>query len=346
MSANGCPTEKISALVDHFLKPYIPQQRSYVRDTSDFIAKLDGVKDLPEGIILATIDVTSLYTNIPTQEGIQSVAHTLRTNRPDHTAQPKNDSLVKLLEMVLTMNNFQFNGENFLQIQGTAMGTKVAPSYANDYMGNFEEKHVYTYPTQPLLWLRFIDDIFIIWGAGKETLTTFLDHLNTRNDTIRFTMESSESQVNFLDTTVKLQNGQLITDLYTKPTDSHSYLHYSSSHPQTCKDAIPYSQFLRIRRICSKLEDFDTHAKKLTGYFQQRGYPMDLLITALIRARRHDRRELLQPKQRDTETDDDNIVLVLTYHPTDRTLPNIVKQNWNILGKSTLTSHLHQKKLL
>jgi hypothetical protein len=74
---------------------------------------------------------------------------------------PSNDTITSLLEHVLTKNNFDFDHKHYLQVGGTAMGTKVAPSFANIFMADFEEQHVYTYPTKPSLWLRYIDDIFL-----------------------------------------------------------------------------------------------------------------------------------------------------------------------------------------
>jgi hypothetical protein len=73
---------------------------------------------------------------------------------------PTNESLIKLLDLVLTKNNFMFNGQNYVQVSGTAMGTKLAPGYANLFMADFEEQHVFTHHIQPLFYGRFIDDIF------------------------------------------------------------------------------------------------------------------------------------------------------------------------------------------
>ncbi len=57
------------------------------------------------------------------------------------------------------------NGEHYKKIKGTAMGTKVAPTFANIFMGKFENDHVYTHPlySKVLVWLRFIDDILFIF---------------------------------------------------------------------------------------------------------------------------------------------------------------------------------------
>ncbi len=115
--------------------------------------------------------------------------------------------------LVLRCNNFEFHDKHYVQISGVAMGTKVAPTIANLYMGNFEDKYVYTYPLQPLFYGRFIDDGFFIWQHGN---------------------------ISYLDLIVRLDpEGNISTSLYTKETDTHSFLHYTSSHPQHMKDSGP-----------------------------------------------------------------------------------------------------------
>jgi len=257
ISANGCPTEKISEFVDHFLNPTCKNLKSYVKDTTHFLKLIYDLGDLPNNCILVTMDVSSLYTNIPIDEGIEAAKLALMKHRSMPNIKPRNDSLIGLLSLVLKKNNFQFNGVNYLQIGGTAMGTKVAPSFAITYMGNFEEKHVYTYTQQPLMYLRYIDDIFIIWQHGVNDLTKFIDHMNSASPHIKFTTEKSYNQIAFLDSLVKIQGNKISTTLYTKPTDSHNYLVYDSAHPKKCKDSIPYSQFLRVRKICTTNDNFD-----------------------------------------------------------------------------------------
>ncbi len=147
------------------------------------------------------------------------------------------------------------------------MGSKLSVGYANNSLGKFEKDHVYTYPIQPFLYLRYIDDIFIIWTESEEELLKFITHLNECTSFFNFTQEYSKESVTFLDTRISLEKGHLIADLYCKPTDSHNYLYYSSAHPRPCKDSIPYSQFLRIRRICSNYSDFYTHCITLCTHF-------------------------------------------------------------------------------
>jgi len=346
VSANGCPTEKISQLVDNFLTPPTTTMiRSYVRDTTDFIQKLRAIGPLPANCYLVTLDVTSLYTNIPNKEGLEAAWRLLEKYRPEPNIKPKNETLIELLEMVLTMNNFTFNGDHYIQVGGTAMGTKAAPGFANTFMGDFEERFVYPYRLQPLKYLRFLDDIFLIWQYGMDELTEFVIHMNSQLPSIKFTMEHSKESVNFLDTTVSINiaSHELETDLYCKPTDSHNYLLYNSAHPKRCKESIPYSQFLRIKRICSKTTDYDRHIVTLSKHFLRRGYPIQLLEEAAIKARRLDRDKLLGPRDAPTENRE-NVILVTTYEPTQDVLRDITKKNWDYLGKSPTTLHMYQEK--
>ena len=72
VSANESPTERISAFVDHFLAPIVHTSKSYIQDTSDFLRKLGDFKDIPSKASLVTLDVCSLYTNIPNIEGLNA----------------------------------------------------------------------------------------------------------------------------------------------------------------------------------------------------------------------------------------------------------------------------------
>ena len=114
------------------------------------------------------------------------------------------------------------------------MGTAVAPNYANLFMDRFENKALDNYPLKPLIWKRFIDDIFLIWTHGEESLNQFVDYLNSLYPTIKFTTKISKESINFLNTTVKRNsNGELISTLYNKPTNTHLLLHHTNSNPDT-----------------------------------------------------------------------------------------------------------------
>ena len=116
--------------------------------------------------------------------------------------------------MILTMNNFTFNDSHYLQIHGTAMGTKMAPSFANLFLGLFEKNSLRNAPFQPHTWLRYIDDIFMIWTESPENLKSFIDYLNNIHPTIKFTSSHSPTSVPFLDVNVSLtSDGNINTEM-------------------------------------------------------------------------------------------------------------------------------------
>ena len=87
--------------------------------------------------IMGTLVVTSLYTNIPNQEGLDSIKQTLAKSRNIQKT-PNNEGLLELLKLVLEKNNSNFSGTNYLRISGTAMGTRVAPTCSNLFMSKLE----------------------------------------------------------------------------------------------------------------------------------------------------------------------------------------------------------------
>ena len=138
VSSCNSVTENISEFVDHWLQPEVRKLTSYLKDTTAFINLLEGTR-LPANCILASIDVSSLYTNITHDEGKQFAMEALANGIPT-PRQPPPEVLGELIDLVLKNNIFEFDGKYYLQIQGTAMGTKMAPAYANIFMGKIEDR--------------------------------------------------------------------------------------------------------------------------------------------------------------------------------------------------------------
>ena len=73
------------------------------------------------------------------------------------------------------------------------MGTRMAPSYANIFMGKFEHDLLQQTTQKPTTWWRYIDDIFAVWPHGEQDLQVFLTEINLFHPTIKFTAEWSRS---------------------------------------------------------------------------------------------------------------------------------------------------------
>ncbi len=137
--------KKISAFVDDNIKEFVKKLPSYVRKMDKFSKEEKTNSD--NELILVTMDVTSLYTNIPNREGIVSV---IKTHELNYNSRVSIKSIMNLLTAVLRMNNFNFNGKNYLQVGGTAMGTRLTPSYVNIFMGRLEQTILKTLETKGL----------------------------------------------------------------------------------------------------------------------------------------------------------------------------------------------------
>ena len=288
--------------------------------------------ELPEGCLLATMDVTSLYTNIPHDEGTAACKKFYLKHCKDNVV---SENLAHAINFILTHNFFTFNDKYYLQIKGTAMGTKMAPSYANIFMDELETKMLSSFPLKPLLYLRYIDDIFIIWDHGKDALKSFEAHVNSFHTSIKFTLEVSPKQVSFLDVLVQLNDNQLSTSVYYKPTDNHMYLDFNSFHPSSLKKSIVYSQCLRLKRICSDHEDYINQTSRLSEFFFSAGYPVSIIKNGIKRAAKFRRDDLLIQKE---VVPKKRIPFVTQYHPLIKKFsPTLRKEFTSQLKDPSLT---------
>ena len=150
------------------------------------------------------------------------------------------------------------------------MGTKMAPSYANIFMGDLEERLLLSWLKQSLSWFRFIDDVDTKWIHSDKELDEFCEHANSIHSSIKFTHEVSKTKISFLDTTTTVKEGNMTTDVYSKPTEKHQYLSPSSCHPKHCFKTIPFSQAIRIKRICSTVETTKQRLGDLRHHLKRR----------------------------------------------------------------------------
>ncbi|XP_064468622.1 uncharacterized protein LOC135381512 [Ornithodoros turicata] len=200
ISGNNTVTENLSTLVDYLIKDIPPTLQSYVKDTNHFLKTIRNLK-LPENCFLVTPDVASLYTNIPHSDGIEAVVEAYTKSPSDSPYHVDSATLKVLLEIILTLNNFEFNGQHYVQINGTAMGTKMAPNYANIFMGKLETCFLSRCHIRPFLYKRYIYDIFIIWDNTESSLLEFIRDFNNAHPSINFTHNYSTTTTNFLDVT-------------------------------------------------------------------------------------------------------------------------------------------------
>ena len=143
-----------------------------------------------------------------------------------------------ILEAIPTVpkeNTFHFDGNFYKQLQGTAMGTKIAPTYATLVM-RYLKKHLYdkyeatcgSANKEDLIKMfkRILDDCFFPWNDTVDNLNEFHSLLNSLHKKIKFTMEKDDKELPFLDVLLYKEVTRLHTDIFYKETDAHQYLHF------------------------------------------------------------------------------------------------------------------------
>ena len=151
------------------------------------------------------MDVSSLCTNIDHEEGAEACFNKLEER--------KNKSIPSivinnLILMILISNAFRLGNEYYRQITGTAMGTPMAPNYANLFMDNFEQNLLHDYSQKT--GFRFIDDIFFIRTGHKDSLGHFIsftqNYSKSKNmkSKIKLEIHLSTNEVHSLDVTWKI----------------------------------------------------------------------------------------------------------------------------------------------
>ena len=148
----------------------------------------------------------SIITKIPIKQAIKIVR--------DIT----DNETTKLVKVCLNSTYFSFRGNIYEQIEGITMGSPLSPIVANIYMDFFEKEALQSFPLQLKWWIRFIDNTNIDWSHGRENLNKLLDHLNSRSDHIKLTMEVEEENIiSFIDVLIRKNvDGSLGHQVYRK----------------------------------------------------------------------------------------------------------------------------------
>ena len=212
------------------------------------------------------------------------------------------------------------------------MGSRLGPNYACLFVGYVEERMLAENTgRKPDLYKRYMDDVAGAASGSEQDLQQCLDFASKYHPKHVYTWSISSDKLPFLDIFMTPCDDRLSTSIYYKDTDSHSYLNFGSSHPSKCKLSIPHTQFLRLRKICSEDDVFQSEATTMETFFAARGYPHDLISRARLRAEERQRADLLVTSHGSNCTAADRSPLVITYYPKNIAVCNILLRNYTSL---------------
>ena len=302
VAGTNAPTRHLSDLISDILKPIVPTQTSYVKDDWDYLRKMP--RKLGGKYKLFGCDIKSLYTSIPHELGLKAMKYWIERCRNLIDPRFTDEFILESIEFLLKNNSCKFGSQLYNQIKGTAMGASFAAPYACLTIGYLEETMLYPeleskfgkreLETIKKTYKRFMDD-GIVFLPAHMCKTVFLSILNAMDPAIVFTLEESESillkgksaeKLNFLDICIMIdQDGNIQTDIYYKPTNSHDYLHFGSFHPEHTLKNIPYCLAKRIVVFCSEEETMEVRLMELRELLKQCDYPPKLINEGIHNAR-------------------------------------------------------------
>ena len=283
ISSIGSFNRKLAQYLVPILNPIAINQYT-VSKTSDFV---DDLKQLhyQHDVYMASLDVTSLFTNVPLDETVDICTNSLCNNQESTYMDMDKATVKKMLNLAVKDNYFYFNGKLFEQIEGCSMGNSLAPTLANCFMAHHESKWLSSCPEnfKPIFYRRYVDDIFVIFKTKKQA-KQFHNYFNQQHNSINFTLEEgTDDSFNFLDITIKINNGKFILSTYRKPTFTGLGLSYTSFIPKIYKINSISTLLNRAYINCSNWTNLHIEIENLIQYFTQNRYPLKIVQRTIKR---------------------------------------------------------------
>ena len=187
ISSRGSATYETAKGMAKILKPLVGMFPHHVQNNKDFLDSIKNIKIKPDECIMS-YDVSALFTSIPIEPAINIIEKHLKEDKDLHSrTNMKIQHIISLLRFCLNNSYFSFQGGFYQQTEGAAMGSPISPIVANLFMEDLEVQAIQISSTPLALWKRFVDDTFTI--IKKEDKNSFLEHLNSIHQNIKFTCE-------------------------------------------------------------------------------------------------------------------------------------------------------------
>ena len=148
---------------------------------------------LQQGETMSSYNVKVIFTPVPVDPALNIIHKKLQQDTTLHNRTPLSmPNIMSFLRFCLKSTFFTFQGKYYEQVRGSAMASPLSPVVANLFMEDFEIRALCSLPNPPRIWLRFVDDTFVIHRA--EYTQQFLNHLDSLHPNIQFTTESPDQQ--------------------------------------------------------------------------------------------------------------------------------------------------------
>ena len=274
LSAIGIPTYNLAKFLVPVLSPLTVKEFT-VHDSFSFA---EEVVNFDANCIVASLDVESLFTNIPIDKTIENCVNDLFANN-DTVHNFIKEDLKELLKFASYESFFTFDNEYYSQLDGVAMGSPLGPTLAKAFLCHFEKQWLSDCPQDfcPNIYRRYVDDIFVTFNSYQQ-LKKFVEYMNTKHPNIKFTFEHEHNSFSFLDVKICRENNKLTTSVYRKPTFSGVFTNSKSFIPTVYKFGLVYILLHRYCNITSSYEKFHNEINALKQILNLNGKILFLIL--------------------------------------------------------------------
>ena len=223
---------------------------------------------------MASLDVESLFTNIPLEETITIVTEKIFNQKRKVNGIYKGD-FRQLLRMATKGTVFYFNGNYYRQKDGVAMGSPLGPDMANAVLCHHEKAWIDDCPLSyaPIFYARYVDDIFVLIRSN-EHISLLANYFSSKHPNISFTYEIEKDNVlPFLDVNVYREEDKFSSTVHRKDTFSGVYTNFQSFLPETYKRGLISTLLYRAWMISSSFHSLHAEIENLKKIFTKNGYP-------------------------------------------------------------------------
>ena len=236
-------------------------------------------------LIMISLDVVSLFTNVPVEETIEIIINKIFTEPNATFHNFSKADFRKLLELDVLDTPFIFNSFAFKQIDGMAMGSPLGPTFANIFMSAFEEKLLDSCPLSfyPLFYRRYVDDTFALF-RNADAASAFLEFANDKHQNIKFTIEHEQNnKLPFLDIFISRENDHFNTSVFRKSTFNGLGSNFYSSCSKKFKLNSLSTLLHRAITLTSSWKAFHDEIEFLHKYFRNNCFPSNIFFSYVNR---------------------------------------------------------------
>ena len=225
----------------------------------------------PNGII-ASLDVTSLFTNVPVCRIIDIILDYVYHHPFLSPPSIPMNTMRELLLICTTEAPFKCpRGKLFVQHDGIAMGSPLGVLFSQAFMASVEEEAFKDPSITPQIHCRYVDDLFICAqsSAQIENLRLRLQEVSGLN----FTSElNNDGKLPFLDVLVDSNLEKFTTSVYRKPTNMDKCMNGAGECSEKYKRSVIRAYVRRAIKVCDSWHSLNDELKHVRQMLVNNGY--------------------------------------------------------------------------